>query len=265
MSKRYPPEEIVPTLTHHNREARRYAAMMLGIREDDQLVPFLADLLQSESVSARRAAAHALGTPTGSLLAPNRAMWSAPTIDPLAVRSLTASLGDADAVVRANSARSLGDLCRYADWGAQHRDETNSDLLRSDDVALPLINALRDPVAVVRIRAAISLSVLAIPAALPVLIPLLQDPYVFPKEISRSPYRCPSRREDGPSTRRANRVTVTTVDNHSMAMTLRFTLHQTPSRPRSQLQWNVRPKSPRFYPSRPKPPAGDRKREMHKA
>ena len=146
MSKRYPPEEIVPTLTHHNREARRYAAMMLGIREDDQLVPFLADLLQSESVSARRAAAHALGTPTRSLLAPNRALWSVATIDRLAVQSLTASLGDADAVVRANSARSLGDLCRYADWGAQHRDETNSDLLRSDDVALPLINALRDPV-----------------------------------------------------------------------------------------------------------------------
>ena len=176
MSKRYPPEEIVPTLTHHNREARPYAAMMLGIREDDQLVPFLADLLQSESVSARRAAAHALGTPTRSLLVPNRALWSVATIDRLAVQSLTASLGDADAVVRANSARSLGDLCRYADWGAQHRDETNFDLLRSDDVALPLINALRDPVAVVRIRAAISLRVLAIPAALPVLIPLLQDP-----------------------------------------------------------------------------------------
>ena len=176
MLKQYPPEEIVPALTHHNREARRYAAMMLGIREDDQLVPFLADLLQSESVSARRAAAHALGTPTGSLLAPNRAMWSVTTIDPLAVQSLTASLGDADAVVRANSARSLGELCRFADRGAQHRDETNSDLLRSDDVALPLINALRDPAAMVRIQAAISLSVLAIPAALPVLIPLLQDP-----------------------------------------------------------------------------------------
>ena len=74
MLKQYPPEEIVPALTHHNREARRYAAMMLGIREDDKLVPFLADLLQSESLAARRAAAHALGTPTGSLLAPNRAM-----------------------------------------------------------------------------------------------------------------------------------------------------------------------------------------------
>lgn len=176
MSKRYPSEEIVPALAHHNREVRRYAAMLLGVREDDQLVPFLADLLQSESVPARRAAAHALGTPTGSILAPNRAVWSAPTIDRLAVRSLTASLEDADAVVRANSARSLGELCRFADRGARYRDETDFDLLCSDDVALPLINALQDPVATVRIQAATSLNVLAVPAAHPVLIPLLQDP-----------------------------------------------------------------------------------------
>ena len=176
MSKRYPPEEIIPALAHHNREVRRYAAMMLGVREDDQLVPFLADLLQSESVLARRAAAHALGTPTGSLLAPNRAVRSVTAIDRLAVRSLTASLEDADAVVRANSARSLGGLCRFADRGARYRDETDSDLLRSDDVALPLINALQDPFATVRIQSATSLSVLSFPAALPVLITLLQDP-----------------------------------------------------------------------------------------
>ena len=176
MSKRYPPEEIVPVLTHRNRQVKRYAAVMLGVRDDDQLVPFLADLLQSESVPARRAAAHALGTPTGPVLAPNRAACSAPTIDRLAVESLTASLGDADALVRANSARSLGDLCRFADRTARHRDETNFDLLRSDDVALPLVNALQDPVEMVRTQASISLSVLAIPAALPVLLPLLQDP-----------------------------------------------------------------------------------------
>ena len=171
-----PPEEIIPALTHHNRQVKRYAAMMLGIRDDDELVPFLANLLQSESVPARRAAAHALGTQTGPVLAPNQAAWSAPTIDRLAVESLTASLGDVDAVVRANSARSLGDLCRFADRTARHRDETNFDLLRSDDVALPLVNALQDPVAMVRTQASISLSVLAIPAALPVLLPLLQDP-----------------------------------------------------------------------------------------
>ena len=176
MSKRYPPEEIIPVLTHRNRQVKRYAAMMLGVRDDDQLVPFLADLLKSESVPARRAAAHALGTPTGPVLAPNRAAWSAPTIDQLAVESLTASLGDVDAVVRANSARSLGDLCRFADRTARHWDETNFDLLRSDDVARLLINVLQDPVEMVRTQAAISLSMLAIPAALPVLIPLLQDP-----------------------------------------------------------------------------------------
>ena len=156
MSNRYPPEEIVPVLTHHNREAKRYAAMMLGVRQDDQLVPFLAALLQSESVPARRAAAHALGTPTRLVLAPDRAVWSAPAIDRLAVESLTASLGDADALVRANSARSLGDLCRFAERTARYRDETTLDLLRSDTVVLPLINALQDPVAMVRTQAAIS-------------------------------------------------------------------------------------------------------------
>ena len=176
MSSRYPPEEIVPALTHHNREARRYAAMILGVRQDDQLVPFLADLLQSGSVPARRAAAFALGEPTRPFLAADRAVWPAPTIDRLAVRSLTASLEDVDAAVRTNSARSLGDLCYFADRAARYPGETNSDLLRSDDVALPLISALQDPVAAVRTQAAISLSALAIPAALPALIALLGDP-----------------------------------------------------------------------------------------
>ena len=176
MPNRYPPEEIVPALTHHNREARRYAAMILGVRQDDQLVPFLADLLHSGPVPARRAAAHALGVPTRPFLAADRAVWPAPTIDRLAVRSLTASLEDVDAAVRTNAARSLGDLCYFADRAARYRDETNSDLVRSDTVALPLINALQDPVATVRTQAAISLSALAIPAALLPLIPLLQDP-----------------------------------------------------------------------------------------
>ena len=67
MLNRYPPEVIVPALTYDNREVKRYAAMMLGIRQDDQLVPFLADLLQSGSVPARRAAAFALGTPSQTL------------------------------------------------------------------------------------------------------------------------------------------------------------------------------------------------------
>ena len=175
MSNRHPPEEIVPALTHHNREARRYAAMMLGVREDDQLVPFLADLLQSGSVPARRAAAHALGTPTGPVLAQGRAVWSTPTIDRLAVESLTAALEDLDVLVRVNSAQGLGELTRFANGPARHRDEPTLDLLRSDAVALPLIHALQDPVAVVRTQAATSLSALAVPAVLPALIPLLHD------------------------------------------------------------------------------------------
>ena len=126
MSNRYPPEEIVPALTHHNREVGRYAAMMLGIRQDDQLVPFLADLLQSGSVPARRAAAFALGTPARPVLTPDRVARLTSTIDRLAVESLTASLGDVDAVVRANSAQGLGALGRFADWTARYRDETHA-------------------------------------------------------------------------------------------------------------------------------------------
>ena len=59
MLNRYPTEEIVPALTHHNGRVRRYAAMMLDIGGDGQLVNFLVDLLQS--APARWAAARALG------------------------------------------------------------------------------------------------------------------------------------------------------------------------------------------------------------
>ena len=172
---RYPPEDIVPALTHHNRQASRYAAMMLGVRQDDEPVPFLATLLRSDSVPARRAAAHALGAPAGSLLAPDRAAWSTPTIDRLSVESLTVSLADADDLVRANSARSLASLCRFGNATAQHEGDDILDLLRSDAVVRPVIHALEDPAALVRIEAATSLSQLAILATLPALIPLFQD------------------------------------------------------------------------------------------
>ena len=49
MLNRYTPEEIVPALTHYNGRVRRYAAMILGIDGDDQLVTFLVTRLQSES------------------------------------------------------------------------------------------------------------------------------------------------------------------------------------------------------------------------
>ena len=122
------------------------------------------------------AAAHALGTPARPLLAPDRAAWSTPTIDRLSVESLTASLADADELVRANSARSLASLCCFGNATAQHQGDDILDLLRSDAVVRPLMHALEDPVALVRIEAATSLSRLAIPATLPALIPLLQDP-----------------------------------------------------------------------------------------
>ena len=172
----YPPEEIVPALAHHNRQVNRYGAMMLGIGGDEQLAPFLANLLQSESALARRAAAEALGRPLRAILTPGQLTPSAPAAGRLAVESLRASLRDPDALVRANSARSLGNLCRFGGSVARRRDNAAPGLLRSEAVVLALIHALQDPVAMVRTQAAASLRALAAPAALPSLIPLLQDP-----------------------------------------------------------------------------------------
>ena len=92
MSNRYAPEEIVPALSHRNGRVRRYAAMMLGIGGDDQLVAFLVDLLQADSPSARRSAARALGTSLRPFSDPGRAAGSGPdAVDQLAVESLTAA------------------------------------------------------------------------------------------------------------------------------------------------------------------------------
>ena len=72
MLNRYPTEEIVPALTHHNGRVRRYAAMMLDIGGEEQLVNFLVDLLQSESAPARWAAARALEVSIRPLPDPGR-------------------------------------------------------------------------------------------------------------------------------------------------------------------------------------------------
>ena len=86
MLNRYPPEEIVPALTHHNGRVRGYAAMMLGIDGQEQLVNFLVDLLQSESAPARRAAARALGISIRPLPDPGRAVGPGPAaVDRLAL------------------------------------------------------------------------------------------------------------------------------------------------------------------------------------
>ena len=59
--------------------------------------------------------------------------------------------------------------------------------------------------------------------------------YVTPKEFSRSPYRCRSRRDDGLSTRRANQFAATAPSNPSMETTPRLTPHPTQRRHRTQL------------------------------
>ena len=156
MLNQYPPEEIVPGLTHHNSRVRRYAAMMLGIGGDDQLVAFLVDLLQSESPSARGAAARALGISIRPFSDPSRAAGSGPAaVDSLAVESLTAALRDPDFLARAHAA----------------------DALRTFSVseALPaLLPMLQDPEEEVRVAAAVTAGDLGAPQSLPVLLEALR-------------------------------------------------------------------------------------------
>ena len=156
MLNQYPPEEIVPALTHHNSRVRRYAAMMLDIDGDDQLVAFLVDLLQSDSPAARRAGARALRISIRPFSDPGRAARPVPdAVDRLAVESLTAALRDPDALVRAHAA----------------------DALRTFSVseALPaLLPMLQDPEEEVRVAAALTAGGLGAPQSLPVLLEALR-------------------------------------------------------------------------------------------
>ena len=156
MLSRYAPEEIVPALSHHNGRVRRYAAMMLGIGDDDQLVAFLVDLLQSDSPAARRAAARALGISIRPFSDPGRAAGSGPdAVDRLAMESLTAALRDPDFLVRIHAA----------------------DALRTFSVpeALPaLLPMLQDPEKEVWVAAALTAGELGAPQSLPVLLEALR-------------------------------------------------------------------------------------------
>ncbi len=151
MLNRYPTEEIVPALTHHNGRVRRYAAMMLGIDGGDQLVDFLVDLLQSESTPARRAAARALGISNRPLPDPGRAAGLGPAaVDRRAVESLTAALRDPDALVRAHAVDALRAFSAPASLSA-------------------LLPMLQDPEEEVRFAAALAAGDLGAPQSLPVL------------------------------------------------------------------------------------------------
>ena len=156
MLNRYPTEEIVPALTHHNGRVRRYAAMMLGIDGEEQLVDFLVDLLQSESTPARRAAARALGISIrpvpdpGPSAGPGRA-----AVDRLAVESLTAALRDPDALVRSHAADALRAFSAPASLPA-------------------LLPMLQDPEEEVRFAAALAAGDMGPPQSLPVLLEALR-------------------------------------------------------------------------------------------
>ena len=153
MLNRYALEEIVPALTHYNGRVRRYAAMMLGIGGDDQLVAFLVDLLQSDSLAARRAAARALGISIRPFSDSGRAARPVPdAVDRLAVESLTAALRDPDALGRAHAA----------------------DALRAFSAPASLLPMLQDPEEEDRVAAALATGELGAPQSLPVLLEALR-------------------------------------------------------------------------------------------
>lgn len=156
MLNRYGPEEIVPALAHHNGRVRHYAAMMLGIGDDEQLVNFLVDLLQAGSAPVRRAAARALGISIRPFSDPGRAAGSGPdAVDRLAVESLTAALRDPDASVRVHAADALRTL--------------------SVPESLPaLFPMLQDPEEEVRVAAALAAGELGAPQSLTVLLEALR-------------------------------------------------------------------------------------------
>ena len=156
MLNRYPLEEIVPALTHHNGRVRRYGAMMLGIDGEEQLVNFLVDLLQSESAPARRVAARALGIANGPLRDPGPSAGSGTAaVNRLAVESLTAALRDPDALVRSHAVDALRAFSAPASLPA-------------------LLPMLQDPEEEVRFATALAAGDLGAPQSLPVLLEALR-------------------------------------------------------------------------------------------
>ena len=85
---------FIPDLSRTSESVRMYAARMLGIESEEQIVPFLLDALESADPQARREAVRALGE----------------IKDPAALDGLSAALGDDDEETREAAARSLGQL-----------------------------------------------------------------------------------------------------------------------------------------------------------
>ena len=108
-----------PDLSRKSGSVRGYAARMLGIESEEQIVPFLLDALESADPQVRREAVRALGE----------------IKDPAALEGLSAALGDDDEETREDAARSLG-------------------LLKIPEAAPALAGALSAPSAVVRAAAA---------------------------------------------------------------------------------------------------------------
>ena len=85
---------FIPDLSRKSESVRMYAARMLGIESEEQIVPFLLDALQSTEPQVRLEAVRALGEMK----------------DPAARDGLSAALGDDDEETRKGAAISLGQL-----------------------------------------------------------------------------------------------------------------------------------------------------------
>ena len=91
-------EHFIPALSHEDAVVRGYAAQMLGIAGESEVLPYLTEALKSDYPPARRAAAETLGN----------------LRDAVAVTGLVAALSDPDGDTRASAARSLGKMSATA-------------------------------------------------------------------------------------------------------------------------------------------------------
>ena len=91
-------EQFIPALSHEDEIVRGYAARLLGIAGEREVLPYLLEALESGSGAARRAAVQTLGDLGNDDAAPG----------------LVAALSDPDGDTRASAARSLGKMTASA-------------------------------------------------------------------------------------------------------------------------------------------------------
>ena len=136
-------EDFIPALVDDDEDVRRYARRLLDVDGNEDVSPFLTDLLENDSVSVRRSAAFALGK----------------LGNPMGTDVLVDALGDDDPTVQFKAAEALANL--------------------GDGRALPaLVNGLGEEDETVRLRSANLLGVLGDAGAVPHLLAALKDPSI---------------------------------------------------------------------------------------